>query len=39
LPAPSLFGKPVRTATYYGKPISVPAAGKFAAFVLIKVTN
>ena len=30
-----VFGKPVRTGTADGRPIRVPVAGEFAAFVLI----
>jgi hypothetical protein len=30
------FGKPILTGVYDGKPISVPVAGEFAAFVLLK---
>jgi hypothetical protein len=32
----NVFGKPVRTGTADGRPIRVPMAGEFAAFVLMK---
>jgi hypothetical protein len=35
----SSFGKPALTGTFDGKPIPVPAAGEFAAFVMIKGTK
>ena len=31
-----VFGKPVRAGTADGRPIRVPMAGEFAAFVLMK---
>jgi len=33
------YGKPVLAGTYRGKPIRVPVAGEFAAFVVMKETR